>query len=474
MQQNIQALFRDMQDKAPELAQEDAKQRIERLERIENYLEDKDRLTSLFEAMQHDLRKPKVEVIATEVGIVQTQIKYVKKHLRGWLKEKKVSTPLPLIGTSSYIRFEPKGIVLIISPWNFPLNLSLVPLVYAIAAGNSVILKPSEMSSRTSAFIKNMIDELFELNEVVVIEGGADIASYLLDHPFNHIFFTGSPRVGRIVMGKAASNLCSVTLELGGKSPAIVDESADIKKIAKRVAWAKALNCGQTCISPDYLIIHESIKNFFIEEFASSLKSLYGQCYNNENNNYIERSPDYGRIINEHHFQRLNSIYDDAIEKGAMLLYGGNFRRDDLFMGPTLLDNVSLEMEIMQEEIFGPLLPIITYSDRTEINDIISKNPDPLMLYIASSNKDNIRYLLRNNTSGGAVINDYMLGYVNPELPFGGNNRSGIGRSLGFHCFMEFSNKRSIIHRRWGSVDIIYPPYNGRVRKLVSMLYRWM
>ncbi|QLC49718.1 aldehyde dehydrogenase family protein [Methanolobus zinderi] len=469
MQPDIETVFRIQKENYPVLALTDAKERLERLLRVDSYLRDEGNLEELFEALYKDLRKPEVEVVSTEVGVVQSQIAYLKKNLKGWIRDHKVPTPLPLAGTKSHIRYEPKGVVLIMSPWNFPLNLSLVPLVHAIAAGNAVILKPSEISSHTSTFIKKMVGRLFDWKEVAVIEGDASVASRLLDMPFNHIFFTGSPRVGKIVMARAAEHLSSVTLELGGKSPAIVDETANVRKIARRLAWAKSINSGQTCVTPDYLIIHESVKELFLKELASSVKEFYDR-----HEEGMEHSPDYCRIISDHHFRRLKSLYEDALDKGACVLKGGTFDENDRFMEPTILDNVSEEMDIMQEEIFGPLLPVITYRNRSEVNQIISRNPNPLMLYIASGNKDNMRYFMDWNPSGGTVINDYMLGYSNPELPFGGNNNSGMGRSLGFHCFMEFSNKRSIIHRKWGSLGLIYPPYNERIKRLVQMMYRWV
>lgn len=469
MQPDIESLFRIQKEICPVIALTDAGERLERLQRIDDYLRDRNNLEELFEALYNDLRKPEVEVIATEVGVVHAQIAYLKKNLKHWMRDHKVSTPLPLAGTSSYIRYEPRGVVLIISPWNFPLNLSLVPLVYAIAAGNAVILKPSEISSHTSDYIRNMIARLFDWKEVAVIQGDASVASRLLELPFNHIFFTGSPRVGKIVMGKAAEHLSSVTLELGGKSPAIVDETANVPKIARRLAWAKSINCGQTCVTPDYLIIHGSVKESFISEFTSALEEFYDR-----QGEGMDQSPDYCRIISDHHFQRLRHLYEDALEKGSSVLSGGRYDVNDRFIEPTLLDDVSWDMDIMREEIFGPLLPVITYTSRSEVSLKIQRNPNPLMLYIASNNRDNIRYFMEWNPSGGVVINDYMLGYSNPELPFGGNNNSGIGRSLGFHCFMEFSNKRSVIHRKWGSMGLIYPPYNDRIRRLVQMMYRWV
>jgi aldehyde dehydrogenase (NAD+) len=469
MQPDIRTIFGSQREEASILGSLDTKERLERVLRIDNYLRDEKNLQGLYEALYNDLRKPEVEVIATEVGIIQSQISYIKKNLHKWDRDHKVSTPLPLLGTRSYIRYEPKGVVLIMSPWNFPLNLSLVPLVYAIAAGNAVVLKPSEMSSHTSAYIRKMITELFRWNEVAVVEGDATVATKLLELPFDHIFFTGSPHVGKVIMSKAAEHLTSVTLELGGKSPAIIDETANIPQIARCLAWAKSINCGQTCVTPDYVIIHDSKKREFIEEFRSSITELY-----NSSGTGTEKSPDYCRIINHRHFKRVNSLYQDAIEKNAHLLTGGNFEEEELFISPTLLDNISEDMSIMQEEIFGPLLPVITYNDRSEVKDIIHRHPNPLMLYIASRDGKNIKFFMDGNPAGGTIINDYMLGYSNPNLPFGGINNSGMGKSLGFHCFMEFSNKRSVIHRKWGSLGLIYPPYNDRVLWMVKALYRWM
>ncbi|MFP4655337.1 MAG: aldehyde dehydrogenase family protein [Methanohalobium sp.] len=467
MCQQIQRIFELQKENANDFARLNAKERIELLERIENYLKDDQKLTGLYDAMYKDFRKPEQEVFVTEIGIVQAQIDFVKKHLSKWMKPQKVSTPLPLIGTKSYICYEPKGMVLIISPWNYPFNLSLVPLVYALAAGNTAIIKPSEISSHTSTYINHMISELFNENEVAVFEGDSSVAQVLLDQPFNHIFFTGSKKVGKIVSQKSTKHLASVTLELGGKSPAIIDESIDIQKTAQHVAWSKCVNSGQTCITPDYLILHESIKDMFVEDFKDALKTFYGSCDIN-----IQQSPDYCRIINDWHFQRLKSLYDDALNKGARVLIGGYFNESNRFVSPTLLDGISEDMDIMQEEIFGPLLPVLTYSNKSEALEIIHKRPKPLTIYISSQYRKNIDYFLEETSAGGTVINDYMLGYSNPHLPFGGVNSSGTGKSLGFHGFVEFSNQRSIIKRNWGTINAIFPPYNDRTLKLMKTLYK--
>ncbi|WP_445475455.1 aldehyde dehydrogenase family protein [Methanococcoides methylutens] len=465
----IQQVFEIQRKNTLNLARMDAEQRLERIRRIENYLQDEERLKELYKAMYNDLRKPETEVIATEVGVVQAHITHIKRNLHKWMKNKKVPTPLPLVGTRSHIRYDPKGVVLIISPWNFPFNLSLVPLVYAIAAGNAVILKPSEMAAHTSSYISIMMYELFDESEVAVFEGNEAIAQELLDLPFNHIFFTGSPRVGKIIMSRAAQHLSSVTLELGGKSPAIIDETANVEKITKNLVWAKFINNGQACITPDYIIVHESVRDRFVKEFGKALNQLY-----DPSGKGIQNCPDYCRIINDHHFGRLRSLYNDACEKDAQVLYGGDLDDPELYIAPTLLDNVSDDMKIMQEEVFGPLLPMITYSNREDVHHIIENNPSPLILYIASQDQDNIDYFMDNISSGSTLTNDYMLSYSNPYLPFGGINNSGIGKTLGFHGFVGFSNERAVMQRKWGSMGILYPPYNEKIQRILKFIYRRM
>ena len=467
--QEIHRIFRIHHQTALNMVRSSYGERREKLERINRYLQDERNLARLFAAMQQDLNKPEAEVIATEVGVVQAHINYVLRRLRRWMRPQPVSTPLPLIGTRSYIHYEPKGASLIIAPWNYPLNLAIVPLVYALAAGNTAILKPSEISSHTSAFITLMISELFDESEVAVFEGDASVAQELLDLPFHHIFFTGSPRIGKIVMGAAAQHLSTVTLELGGKSPIIIDETASISTMARRTAWGKLINKGQTCIAPDYLLLHESIYEEFIREFQKAAQSFY-----DPQGEGMHRSPDYCRIINQRHFRRLKDLFDDAVAKGAEVLTGGQFDEADRFIAPTLLTKITEDMDIMQEEIFGPLLPVLTYRDPQEAVNHIRQRPKPLTLYIGSRKQSNIDFYLRETSAGGTVINDLMLGYSNPSLPFGGVNNSGVGKSFGHHGFVEFSNERGVIHRRWGTLRFIYPPYSKQVKNLLKLLYRWI
>ncbi len=469
MIKEIDRVFMKQQQAAPRIARSNLRDRIQKLDLIASYLEDENNFRELCRAMDHDFRKPEVEVVASETGVVLSHIRYIRSHLRRWMHPRRVSTPLSLIGTSSYVHYEPKGVCLVIAPWNYPLNLAIVPLIYAIAAGNTVILKPSEISAHSSAFIKKMIGELFPVEEVAVFEGDATVAEALLARPFNHIFFTGSPGIGKIVMAAAAKNLASVTLELGGKSPALIDSTAELETIAGRTAWSKCFNNGQTCIAPDYLIVHESVAGKFVNAFRAAVERLYGASGSG-----VQQSQSYGRIISDRHFRRLRNLLDDAVAKGAHIEMGGQIDEDDRFISPTLLTNISEDMEIMHEEIFGPLMPMVTYRDPEEAVAIIRRRPKPLTMYIASRDRKAIDYLIGETSAGGTIINDYMLGYSNPNLPFGGVNNSGIGKSMGFHGFVEFSNERGVIKRKWGTLSFIFPPYTERVKKLVKMIYRWV
>jgi aldehyde dehydrogenase (NAD+) len=463
---NIKRAFDLQRANLSKLADSSTKERLEKLQRIDDYLKDQSNLEALEEAMHRDFRKPAFEVMSTEVGVVRSHLITIRRYLKRWMSSKRVATPLPLIGTSSYIHFEPKGLCLIIAPWNYPFNLAITPLLYAVAAGNAVVLKPSEISSHTSAFIHKMIEELFDESEIAVIEGDASVSKSLLELPFHHIFFTGSQQIGKIVMEAAAKNLASVTLELGGKSPAVIDPTANIKVFAGKIAWGKLINNGQTCIAPDYAIVHESILEDFVKYFQDAVKKMY-----DPEGKGVEHSPDLCRIVNARHFHRLKGLLGDAIEKGAKIPIGGRFIEDDLFIAPTLLTDVTEEMEIMQEEIFGPILPVLTYNRKEEIAAIINRRSKPLTMYIAGKDKKLAAYLIHETSAGSTVINDYMLGYSNPHLPFGGVNHSGIGKSMGYHGFVEFSNERSMIKRNWGTLKMIFPPFNSRKKRLIEFFY---
>lgn len=463
---DIQRIFKIQRDNASAIALSTAKERVEKLKKIQVYV--LAQVAEIQQAMYDDFRKPSAEVMLGEVYSITTEIKFACKNLKRWMQPQRLDTPLGLIGTSSYIKHEPKGNVLIISPWNYPLGLAIKPLISAIAAGNVSILKPSEMTPSTSRFIKKMIGDLFPENEIAVIEGDATIATELLTLPFNHIFFTGSPAVGKVIMRAAAEHLASVTLELGGKSPNIIDETADIKKVAEKTAWSKCLNNGQTCIAADYVMIHESKKEAFVNAYRDAIQQMY-----NTTGQGIENSDSYSRIINHRHFGRIKNYLDDAVAKGAKIEVGGRTIADQNFIEPTLLTNVNDEMKVMQDEIFGPVLPVLTYRTKEEVINYVNSKEKPLALYIHSKNNQNIDYFLNHTSAGDTVVNDLMLQFSNPELPFGGVNNSGIGKSNGFFGFQEMSNLRGVTKRQFGTMNFIYPPYTDNVKKLIDLLVKY-
>ena len=445
-----------------------ANERITKIKSILEYILNPAKHKLIAEALYKDLRKSNEEVITTEMTPVILTIKEVCKKLKQWMKDEHVPSPITMAGMSSYIKYESKGNILIIGPWNYPFQLVIYPLVYAIAAGNTAIIKPSEFSSNTANVISIMIKELFDENEVAVVEGGVPEATALLALPFNHIHFTGSPKVGKIIMEAAAKNLTAVTLELGGKSPVIIDGSTNINSTAEKVCWGKTLNSGQTCIAPDFAIVHKKVLNEFVEGFIKACKKFY-----NPDNKGIDQSKDYGRIINDANFDRVQELLDDAKEKGAKVEFGGQVNKQDQFIQPTLLSNVNIEMKVMQDEIFGPILPIVIYENNEEVIELLNSFPSPLALYIMSNNKNNTKYFLNHTVAGGTCINELMLTSVNPHLPFGGVNNSGLGKTGGKHSFMDFSNQRGIVKRNWGTLKPIYPPFNSKIfkyfKKIVSI-----
>lgn len=418
------------------------------------------------QALFNDYRKHPSEVDLTEIYPVTSEIKEAKRHLSNWMKHKRVSTPLPMMGSSSYIKYEPKGVVLIISPWNFPVNLTFGPLVSAIAAGNAIMIKPSEMTPHTSALIKKIINEIFDEKEVAVVEGGIEASTELLKLPFNHIFFTGAPNIGKVVMTAAAKHLTSVTLELGGKSPTIVDESANIELAAKRIAWGKFVNNGQVCIAPDYLFVHKNKKKSFIEAFKKNIKRFYSEDASKE--------PSYARIVNEHHYKRIKGYIKDAMSKGAKIDAGGDFDPSQGYISPTLMSNVSNDSTLMKEEIFGPVLPIFEYTDIDEVIQQINSREKPLALYIYSKRSKDINYIINNTRAGGTCINHNAAHFFNSNLPFGGSNNSGIGKAHGRRGFEEFSNERGLFNQHIpNALDMLTPPYNNFKQKLIDFTINW-
>jgi len=417
-------------------------------------------------AMREDFRKPAAEVDLTEIYFVLLEGRHTLRHLRRWMKPRRVGTPLALLGSRSAIQYQPKGVVLILSPWNFPFNLSLGPLISAIAAGNRVILKPSELTPHSSRLMRELIAEVFDPSEAVVLEGDATVAQALLAKKFDHIFFTGSPRVGKLVMKAAAEHLTSITLELGGKSPVIVDESADLDETARKLAWGKFVNGGQTCIAPDYVLVHESVRPRLVEKLGKRIEEMYGGS--------PVSSDDYAAMVSDGHAQRLRRLYEEAVRQGARVVSGGVFEGRSI--APTILDGVSPQSEVMTEEIFGPILPVMGYRDLGEAIQFIRERENPLALYLFSRDDENIERVLTGTTAGGTCVNDTLIHFFQLNLPFGGSSYSGMGRSHGFAGFESFSNTRGVLRQPWpwSGIQLMYPPYSKRVRKLIDFTMRYL
>lgn len=467
--QEVDNLFQLQKKHAQTLKNTTARERIATLNRFKDYM--MSHLEELHEAMYKDFKKSPTEINLSEVFPILASIKHINAKLHRWMRPKSASTPMNMLGTSSQVLPEPKGVCLIIAPWNYPYNLTFDPLMYAIAAGNTAILKPSEMTPHTSAFIKKTVQAVFKPEEVFVFEGDAQVATELLKKPFDHIFFTGSPMLGKIVMKAAAEHLTSVTLELGGKSPVVIDETSNIKDAAQKITYGKFLNCGQTCIAPDYLLVHEKVKDELINEIKSNIKKYYS---GEKGDLSVEQTPDYTRIVNQRHFGRVKNLLEDALSKGAKVVAGGETNANDNFIAPTLITDVNDDMNVMKEEIFGPLLPIKTFNHLQEATDYIKTKEKPLALYIFSKDKSKRDFVMQNTTAGGTSINDTLLHIANPDLPFGGVNNSGIGKTHGYFGFQAFSNERAVLKQRIGltSVKFLYPPYTPQVKKMLKFFMK--
>ncbi|MFD1002442.1 aldehyde dehydrogenase family protein [Ohtaekwangia kribbensis] len=421
--------------------------------------------TLIHEAAYNDFKKPAVEVDGTEIFHVLSEIKLAVSSLETWAQPRKVDAPITMLGTRSYIQPEPRGICLIISPWNYPFSLAVGPLVSAIAAGNSVILKPSELTPHVSAVLSRMVKDIFPVNRVSVFEGGPEVSQHLLKLPFDHIFFTGSPAIGKVVMKAAAENLTSVTLELGGKSPTIVTASANIKEAAQRIAVAKFINNGQTCVAPDYILVDESVKQSLIEELK-----LYIRKHFAAGGDVFDTSASYCRIVNEKHFSRVNELLKDTLYHGAKLEFGGSIDEATRFIHPVILSHVPVDARLMEEEIFGPILPVISYTHIDEAVQIINTKPKALALYIFTRSKSDRRKIIQETSSGAICINDCAVHFLQHNLPFGGVNNSGIGSSHGYFGFQAFSHDKPVMKQKGGftSIQPFYPPYTSLSKKLMD------
>lgn len=464
---SVSSAFAAQRAYAAELALTSASDRIQKLQRLRDWIFTHQ--SDVEGALFADFRRAPTETVVAELLSVNAEISHIIKNLKGWMKPKRVSAPLPLLGTTSYVKYEPKGNVLVISPWNYPFNLSVKPLAMALAAGCTVMLKPSENTPHTSALLSQLVTDLFDPKEVAVFEGDSAVAGELLALPFNHIYFTGSPEVGKIVMTAAAKHLASVTLELGGKSPCIVDETADLGKVAERVAWGKFFNNGQTCIAPDYLLVHEAVKTPFLQKLQESAERLY-----NADGKGFAASPDYCRLVNARHFNRVRGLLDDAVGKGAQVAFGGQTDEADNFIAPTVLTGMDDSMRVMQEEIFGPVFPVLTFKTREEVVERIRSGEKPLALYIGSQSREAIAYYLDQTSSGGAVINETLVQFGHTGLPWGGVNNSGVGKAHGHWGFLEFTNQRGVLRQHLGGTKFLYPPYTPKVRRMVNWVLKWI
>jgi len=423
-------------------------------------------------AMLSDFGKSSTEVDISEIGVVNSEIRDAIRNLRSWMTPKRVGTPIFLLGTASKILYQPKGVCLIISPWNFPINLTLAPLVSAIAAGNCAIIKPSEYTPHSAAVMKKILADCFPPEEVSLFEGDAMMSQALTALPFNHIFFTGSPSVGKIIMHAAAANLASVTLELGGKSPVIVDETANLDHAAAKIIWLKCLNAGQICIAPDYVLVHESVHDKLVQHLTEKIKKFYGTTPEAR-----QQSPDYCQIVNKQHHHRVKALLDDAVAVGATLATGGTTLLEERFIDPAVLTDVPDRANIWEEEIFGPILPVKAYKTLDDAITFINTKPRPLSMYIFSSRKSAVDKIHDETRAGGGTINDCGIHFYQTNLPFGGVNNSGIGSCHGEAGFLAFSNQRGITYqnRIFPHTNLFLPPYGTKrlVKWMLEGVVRW-
>lgn len=427
--------------------------RLEQLSRLRTMLVEREE--ELLAALLDDLGKPPTEAYATDIGFVTAEIDYVRKHLAKWMRPEKVWTPLLAQPGKARLHREPVGVVLIISPWNYPVQLLLTPLVGAIAAGNCAVLKPSEVAPNVSRVLSRIVPEYLDTDCVAVVEGAVPETTALLAERFDHIFYTGNGTVGRVVMEAAAKHLTPVTLELGGKSPAIVDRHADLSVAARRIAWGKFLNAGQTCVAPDYVLVDSELHDALITDVRAAVQSFYGVD--------PRQSPDYARIVNGRHFERLERLLDDGT-----IAFGGDRDERTRYFAPTALRDVRTDTAIMHEEIFGPILPILPVDDVAAAIEFVNERDKPLALYVFSESEAVQQRVVEETTSGGVCVNGTLLHLSVPELPFGGVGPSGMGAYHGHASFDTFSHKKGVLTKSTRvDPDVAYPPYTRLKRALI-------
>ncbi|MBC7370864.1 MAG: aldehyde dehydrogenase family protein [Bdellovibrionaceae bacterium] len=415
-------------------------------------------------ALKADFNKSEFETLMTEIYPVTQEIRYALANLESWMQPKPVESPTILIGTTNEIYKEPKGVVLIIAPWNYPFQLAMIPFLSALAAGNCVMMKPSELTPHISAWLEKTINDLFPANHAVVVLGDKEVSTNLLKLPFDHIFFTGSTPVGKIVMEAASKNLTSVTLELGGKSPTIVDDTANLNTAIDKILWGKFVNAGQTCVAPDYLLVQSSVHKAFVKKLKEKMDEWSKTT-----------AQDHAAIISASHLARLKNLLDRAIAGGAVLVSGGQVDDTKKSIESTVLEKVSGDSEIMCEEIFGPLLPIVNFAQINDAVQFVNQRPKPLALYLFSNSEDNIAKVLRETSAGGVCINETLIHLANHHLPFGGVGESGMGHYHGQYSFDTFSHQKAVLRQSWMGrfMKVLYPPYAGWKLSLVRKIIRW-
>ncbi len=434
----------------------DISSRIQKLKALEKLIQKREK--DISEALYKDFQKPEFETVVTETSFILSELKYIIKNLKNWAKPKKVKSSLLNFPSRDFIFSEPFGACLILAPWNYPFQLKVSPAIGAIAAGNTAVLKPSEYSPYTSQIVEDIFTEVFPPEWVSVVQGDASASQKLLEQKWDYVFFTGSVPVGRIVAKAIAPNLTPATLELGGKSPCIIHSSAKIRLAAKRIVWGKFINAGQTCIAPDYLLIDNSVKAEFVEAVKKEIRAAFGE--------HPKASPDFARIVNQKNFNRLKDLLKDQ-----NFLIGGATDEDSLYISPTLLDEPSLDSQVMQDEIFGPILPVISYSSEMEITKIINRFPKPLSLYVFSEEKRFSENIIRSHSFGGGAVNDVIVHIANKNMPFGGVGNSGYGAYHGKFSFDTFSHKKSISKRAtWLDIPLRYAPYDNKLKLAKKLL----
>lgn len=466
---HLQEIFERQAATALRLRSSTAKQRIAKIRKLRDAVVA--RTQDWYRAAQADFHKPPGEVDLGEILPVCVEANAAIRHLKQWMKPQRVRPTWLTLGTRSAVHHVPRGRCLIIGPFNYPVNLTLGPLISAVAAGNTVVLKPSELTPHLSGLMAQVVREVFTEDEVAVCEGDALVAQALQALPFDHVFFTGSPAIGKQVMASAAQHLASVTLELGGKSPSIVDVSAHLELAARNILWAKFTNAGQTCIAPDHVYVHESVKDAWLKCCREVLNHAYGASLTEQ-----QANPHLAHMVNARHTARIQALLEDAQSRGARVLYGGGVARDACFVQPTLLDRLPPGSRLMEEEIFGPLLPVIAFSSLDEVIDKINAGPKPLALYLYSETADHIDQVLTRTSSGGLCINHALVQFLHGNLPFGGVNHSGMGSAHGHFGFKAFSHERAVVRTQVSLVATLLGAgeVHPVVRRLLRLLFKFL